>query len=182
MPTPARDRATDGCPTQPGITNRSIAGAVSNVYCGTTCSPPVAVIIPAVSATVKTENGACSSLRREARPGSSRVRENTSKGPAKSSTSTCSNRKMPTVCRGMEKTVLELRVDFVRVHGTRVHRGTLKFTHATRRAQLPACALLSSGGRAHVPRVRLAPAAPVCSDAVSEDPWHTGVRCTRRLT
>ncbi len=49
-----------------------------------------------VRATVKTWNGALSSERREAAPGSSRVRENTSKGPAKSSTSTPSKIRMPT--------------------------------------------------------------------------------------
>src|SRR3989442_9619907 len=47
---------------------------------------------------VKTSNGALSSLRRESAPGTSRVRENTSNGPAKSSTSTSSKIKMPTVC------------------------------------------------------------------------------------
>src|SRR5258707_11322887 len=51
--------------------------------------------------TVNTSNGALSSVRRESAPGTSRVREKTSNGPAKSSTSTSSKIRMPTVCRTM---------------------------------------------------------------------------------
>jgi hypothetical protein len=47
-------------------------------------------------ATVKTSNGAESSVRRESGPATSRVRENTSKGPAKSRTSTPSKIRIPT--------------------------------------------------------------------------------------
>src|SRR2546428_9759859 len=47
---------------------------------------------------MKTSYGTLSSLRRESAPGTSHVRENTSNGPAKSSTSTSSKIKMPTVC------------------------------------------------------------------------------------
>src|SRR4051794_33673088 len=50
-------------------------------------------------ATVKVWNGALSSVRRESAPGTVRVRENTSNGPAKSSTSTSSKIRMPTVLR-----------------------------------------------------------------------------------
>src|SRR5262245_26342420 len=50
-------------------------------------------------ATVKTSNGADVSERRDAAPGSSRVRENTSNGAAKSSTSTPSKIRMQTLSR-----------------------------------------------------------------------------------
>jgi hypothetical protein len=52
-------------------------------------------------ATVNTANGAESSVRRESEPGVSRVREKTSNGPAKSSTSTPSKIRMPTFHRSM---------------------------------------------------------------------------------
>src|SRR5438093_917681 len=50
----------------------------------------------AVFATVKTWKGALSSERRDSGPGTSRVREKTSKGPAKSRISTSSKIMMPT--------------------------------------------------------------------------------------
>src|SRR5437879_12082989 len=48
------------------------------------------------AATVNTKNGALSSERRDSSPGTNRVREKTSNGPAKSSTSTWSKSRMPT--------------------------------------------------------------------------------------
>jgi len=57
--------------------------------------PPVVRIGAAVLATVKTWNGALSSERRDSGPGTSRVREKTSKGPAKSRISTSSKIRMP---------------------------------------------------------------------------------------
>src|SRR5439155_195583 len=59
----------------------------------------MAVTTSCVRATVNVSNGALSSLRRESEPATRRVRENTSNGPAKSSTSTSSKIKMPTVLR-----------------------------------------------------------------------------------
>jgi hypothetical protein len=49
-------------------------------------------------ATVKTRKGAVASDLRDSMPGTSLVREKTSKGPAKSSTSTPSNNRIPTLC------------------------------------------------------------------------------------
>ena len=63
-------------------------------------SPPIAVIVSRLRATVKVSNGALSSVRRESAPATVRVRENTSNGPAKSSTSTSSKMRMPTASRG----------------------------------------------------------------------------------
>src|SRR3989449_98399 len=57
--------------------------------------PPVVRIGAAVLATVKTWNGALSSARRDSGPGTSRVREKTSKGPVKSRISTSSKIRMP---------------------------------------------------------------------------------------
>src|SRR6266571_3807743 len=59
----------------------------------------MAVTTSRVRATVNVSNGALSSLRRESEPATRRVRENTSNGPAKSSTSTSSKIRMPTVLR-----------------------------------------------------------------------------------
>ena len=71
-------------------------GASAKPWCGRTRRPPVAEISSPVRATVKTWNGADSSVRRESAPGVRRVRENTSNGPAKSSTSTPSKIRIPT--------------------------------------------------------------------------------------
>src|SRR5947208_5874385 len=59
----------------------------------------MAVTTSCVRATVNVSNGALSSLRRESEPATRRVREKTSNGPAKSSTSTSSKIRMPTVLR-----------------------------------------------------------------------------------
>src|SRR5882672_10683599 len=59
----------------------------------------MAVITSLVRATVKVRNGALSSVRRESAPATVRVRENTSNGPAKSSTSTSSKIRIPTLMR-----------------------------------------------------------------------------------
>src|SRR5437867_11861138 len=59
----------------------------------------MAVTTSCVRATVNVSNGARSSLRRESEPATRRVREKTSNGPAKSSTSTSSKTRMPTVLR-----------------------------------------------------------------------------------
>jgi hypothetical protein len=53
-------------------------------------------------ATVKTRKGAVSSDRRDSTPGVSLVREKTSKGPAKSSTSTASNNRIATLYFSIE--------------------------------------------------------------------------------
>src|SRR6266566_5513883 len=83
-------------PKPPGTTSRSMGGASPNAKCGSTRSPPVVTTGAVDLATVKTRKGALSSLRRASGPGSSRVREKTSNGPAKSSTSTLSKIKIPT--------------------------------------------------------------------------------------
>ena len=75
----------------------SIGGASAHEKCGITFSPPIAVTASRERATVNVSNGALSSLRRESGPGTVLVLENTSNGPAKSSTSTSSKIRMPTV-------------------------------------------------------------------------------------
>ncbi len=72
-------------------------GASANPCCGTTRKPPVATTGAVVFATVNGRNGAPSSVRSASRRGSTRVREKTSNGPAKSSTSTWSKIRMPTL-------------------------------------------------------------------------------------
>src|SRR5471032_396325 len=61
----------------------------------------MAVTTSRLRATVNVSNGALSSLRRESAPATVRERENTSNGPAKSSTSTSSKIRMPTVLRAL---------------------------------------------------------------------------------
>jgi hypothetical protein len=81
-------------PNPPGMTSRSIGGALAKSKCGKTRNPPVACTVSANRATVNTLNGADASDRRDSTPGTRRVRENTSNGPAKSSTSTPSKMKI----------------------------------------------------------------------------------------
>lgn len=71
-----------------------MAGQSAKPYSGVTRSPPVARMGSFDSATVKTWKGALSVERRDSMPGVSRVREKTSNGPAKSSTSTSSKTRM----------------------------------------------------------------------------------------
>src|SRR5262249_36284479 len=80
----------------PGTTRMFVSVAVAKSECGSTRKPPVVSTGPGRAATVKTSKGALSSERRDSTPGVRRVRENTSKGPAKSRTSTPSKRRMPT--------------------------------------------------------------------------------------
>src|SRR5215218_1950150 len=88
-------------PKPPGTTRRSIRVPSAKPNWGVTTRPPVAVMGSRFFATVKTRKGALSSDRRDSTPGVRRVRENTSKGPAKSSTSTLSKRRMPTLILSM---------------------------------------------------------------------------------
>src|SRR5436305_14240704 len=78
-----------------------MAGASAKPQRGTTVRAPVAVTASRVFATVKTLNGALASERRDSTPGTRRVREKTSKGPAKSRTSTSSKIRMPVLIRSM---------------------------------------------------------------------------------
>jgi hypothetical protein len=83
-------------PRPPGTTKKSIFGEEAKLKLGITSSPPVAITVSDVPATVKTLKGALSSDRRDTAPGVKRVREKTSNGPAKSKTSTFSKMSIPT--------------------------------------------------------------------------------------
>ena len=102
-PATARGGLTDPCrasarrqerrvPKPPGTTRMSIGGASAQEYMRDHFQAADRRDGVRLRATVKVSNGALSSLRRESAPGTRRVRENTSNGPAKSSTSTSSNR------------------------------------------------------------------------------------------
>jgi hypothetical protein len=71
-------------PHPPGRTSQSTRGAPAKAWSGSTVKPPVAIPADRDRPTVKTLKGAMSSERRDSGLGPSRVRENTSNGPAKS--------------------------------------------------------------------------------------------------